>query len=73
MFDSLNHRLPSGPATMSFGEAPGVIPALNSVTTCAATPGESSQSEKNEAHASARIVDAITRCPIAPRARARGA
>ena len=33
--DSANHRLPSEPAVMRRRTAPGVMPALNSVMTCA--------------------------------------
>src|SRR5690606_34051320 len=34
--NSVNHRLPSGPAAIPSGRAPGVIPALTSATTPAA-------------------------------------
>ncbi len=30
---SVNHKLPSGPAVIASGSAPGVMPTLNSVTT----------------------------------------
>src|SRR6266550_3212246 len=33
LINSVNHRLPSGPAVMASGVAPAVMPALNSVTT----------------------------------------